>query len=72
VWLGALLPGRIEIPDPYLLKDEDAERVLRRMTEAADHLIEAIEVLAVENCCMGKSEQDPALKQRYEGAFTLD
>jgi carbamoyltransferase len=31
-----------------------------------------IEVLAVENCCLEKSEQNPALKRRYEGAFTLD
>ncbi|HEX7116999.1 MAG TPA: carbamoyltransferase, partial [Steroidobacter sp.] len=28
-----------------------------------------IEVLAVENCCLEKSEQNPALKRRYEGAF---
>jgi len=31
-----------------------------------------IEVLAVENCFMEKSEQNPALKQRYEEAFALD
>ncbi len=31
-----------------------------------------IEVLAVENCFLEKADQDPALKQRYEGAFTLD
>jgi carbamoyltransferase len=31
-----------------------------------------IEVLAVENCYLEKTEQNPALKQRYEAAFTLD
>ena len=31
-----------------------------------------IDVLAVENCFMEKADQDPALKQRYEGAFTPD
>jgi carbamoyltransferase len=31
-----------------------------------------IEVLAVENCFLEKSAQDPALKQRYERAFDLD
>jgi carbamoyltransferase len=31
-----------------------------------------IDVLAVENCFLEKSEQDPALQKRYEGAFTLD
>ncbi len=31
-----------------------------------------IEVLAVENCFLEKAEQDAALKQRYENAFTLD
>ena len=31
-----------------------------------------IEVLAVENCFMEKADQDAALKERYEGAFTLD
>ncbi len=31
-----------------------------------------IEVLAVENCYLEKSAQDPALKQRYERAFDLD
>jgi len=31
-----------------------------------------IEVLAVENCYLEKHEQDPARKQRYEGAFELD
>ena len=31
-----------------------------------------IEVLAVENCFMEKDHQDPALRRRYEGAFTLD
>ena len=30
------------------------------------------EVLAVENCYLQKTEQNIALKQRYEGAFTLD
>ncbi len=31
-----------------------------------------IDVLAVEDCFMEKSDQDPALQTRYEGAFTLD
>jgi carbamoyltransferase len=31
-----------------------------------------IEVLAVENCFMEKSEQDPSLQTRYEGGFALD
>jgi carbamoyltransferase len=31
-----------------------------------------IEVLVVGNCYLEKSAQDPALTQRYEGAFTLD
>lgn len=31
-----------------------------------------IEVLAVENCYLQKTEKVPALKQRYEGAFTPD
>ena len=31
-----------------------------------------IELLAVENCVMEKSEQDPALQRRYEGDFDLD
>lgn len=31
-----------------------------------------IEVLAVENCFMEKSEQDASLQRRYEGAFALD
>jgi carbamoyltransferase len=31
-----------------------------------------IEILTVENCYLEKAEQDPALKQRYEGDFALD
>ena len=31
-----------------------------------------IETLAVGNCFLRKEDQDPALKQRYEGAFELD
>jgi carbamoyltransferase len=31
-----------------------------------------IDVLVVENCYLEKSEQNSALRQRYEGAFTLD
>ena len=31
-----------------------------------------IETLAVGNCFMRKEDQDPALKERYEGAFELD
>jgi hypothetical protein len=31
-----------------------------------------IEVLAVENCIMEKTDQDPTLKSRYETKFELD
>ena len=31
-----------------------------------------LDVLAVENCYMEKSEQDPSLQTRYEGGFALD
>lgn len=38
VWLGAFVPGDVEIPDPYELTDEHAQRVLDRMEQASREL----------------------------------
>ncbi len=40
VWLGALDGGPLEIPDPYGLPPEDAERIVARLTAAANQLLD--------------------------------
>jgi protein-tyrosine-phosphatase len=42
LWLGALADGPLEIPDPYRLDDESAQRVLREMERATRVLVEHI------------------------------
>lgn len=39
VWLGSLLPGTLEIPDPYAMSDADAERVIARMYDVTERLV---------------------------------
>jgi protein-tyrosine phosphatase len=43
IWLGALGPAELEIPDPYRLDDAEAQRVLRVMDESARALLARIE-----------------------------
>jgi protein-tyrosine-phosphatase len=42
VWLGSLLPGDIEIADPYGMGDDDARRIVIRMHEAAQTMLSAL------------------------------
>lgn len=39
VWLGGLIDGPVEIPDPYKLDDRSAEGVVGRMHDATEKLI---------------------------------
>jgi protein-tyrosine-phosphatase len=42
VWLGALLPGPVEVSDPYELGDDEARRVVARMSALAEQLVRAV------------------------------
>jgi protein-tyrosine-phosphatase len=42
VWLGTLLPGPVEISDPYTLGDEEARRIVGRMRDLSEELIKRI------------------------------
>jgi protein-tyrosine-phosphatase len=38
IWLGSLIDGPIEIPDPYTRGDREAEQIVMRMRDAAERL----------------------------------
>jgi protein-tyrosine-phosphatase len=38
IWLGSLLPGPVEIPDPYTRSDAEARRIVSRLRDAAEVL----------------------------------
>jgi protein-tyrosine-phosphatase len=42
VWLGALVPGSIEIRDPYAMDDESAATLLRRIAKCTERLASAL------------------------------
>jgi protein-tyrosine phosphatase len=39
VWLGSLIPGSIEIADPYTADDDEAERIVQRLHAASIRLV---------------------------------
>ena len=42
VWLGALIPGDVEIRDPYGLEDAEAEHIVDRLCAASERLAASI------------------------------
>jgi protein-tyrosine phosphatase len=42
VWLGALAPGEVEIPDPYGLEAAQAERIVGRLIATTDALAQRL------------------------------
>lgn len=46
IWLGSLIDGPVEIPDPYKLDDRSAERIVGCMHEATEKLIANLAVSA--------------------------
>jgi protein-tyrosine-phosphatase len=42
VWLGALLSGPVEVSDPYTLEDDEARRIVSRLRDLGEELINRI------------------------------
>lgn len=46
VWLGSVLPGPVEILDPYTMGDAQAEAVVARMRDAAESVVKIFDARA--------------------------
>lgn len=65
IWLGSLIDGPVEIPDPYKLDDRSAERIVGCMHEATEKLIAHLAVPAeLQNAAQPVPEQSEILVHR--------